>query len=239
MGMSAEEEDLVYFCRLYYMEHRDREAVSSLRELIAANPVFDWDRGCLFQAVHKMVIDSLRDTINVLSQYYEIELDHGHASKVSLLAGKKEELCRQLIQQSREAIETIDRDLLPNAADAHMTVFFHKLRGDLYRYVAECSDDTESVAAANDAEASYTQAFQVADVNLATCHPIRMGLVLNAAVFKYQIRKDLESATDMLVAAEKDIDASTDQFSENSTQQLRDISLIIRQNLEAWAEEVE
>jgi 14-3-3 protein epsilon len=237
--MSSEEDDLVYFCRLYHTEHRDREAVSSLRELIGTNPVFDWDRGILFQAVYKMVIDSLRDTLNVLTQYYDIELEHGHASKVSLLAGKKEELCRQLIRQSREALQTIDRDLLPNAVDPHMVVFFHKLCGDLYRYVAEYSDDTESVAAANDAEVSYTQAFQVADISLTICHPIRMGLVLNAAVFKYQIRKDIHGATEMLLAAEKDIETSTDQFSDNSARQLEEIARIIRQNLEAWADEVD
>jgi 14-3-3 protein epsilon len=232
-------DDLIYLCTLYHREQRDREALEALNDLIEIDPVFDKTRRVLFQAVYKLVIDSLRDTLNTVQQFYDSELENNRVDQASLLHRKKEELCQKLISLSREAITAINDQLLPNASGPQMVVFFQKLKGDLYRYIAEFSDDTESLAAGNEGEDSYSMAFEVAESNLMKLDPVRMSLILNAAVFKYEIRKDPESASDMLEHALKEFDGQFGELSEEDQQEVLETLEIMRGNLRVWTDERE
>jgi hypothetical protein len=120
-----------------------------------------------------------------------------------------------------------------------MTVFFLKWKGDLYRYIAEYSDDTDALAAANAAEATYTEAFGIANVNLPPSDPTRMSLVLNASVFKHEITKETDLAAEMLSEAVAEADANAAELSHESARELQDILQMMRHNLQVWAEDSE
>jgi 14-3-3 protein epsilon len=230
-------EDLIYMCTLYHREQRDKEALEALNELIGLDPVFDKSRRVLFQAIYKLVIDSLRDTLNTVHQYYESDVENNRVDQASLLQRKKEELCSKLIFFARDAITSIDQQLLPNASDPQMIVFFHKLKGDLFRYIAEFSDDTDSLAAGNSGEESYTLAFDYAESNLPRNDPVRMSLILNAAVFRYEIRKDPESATDMLEHALKEFEGDFSELGDEDQQEVFETLEIMRGNLQVWMDD--
>jgi 14-3-3 protein epsilon len=183
-----------------------------------------------------MVIDSIRDILSIVRHYLEVEEQRNHTAHIVLLQTKHEELCRKLINFSKEAIGLIETYLLPNAAETQLQVFFHKVKGDLYRYIAEFSEENESISAGNSAESSYTVAFEVAD-RLPTCDPVRMSLHLNAAVFRYDIKKDTGSAAEMLERAVDEIEAGLSSVSQEWQAELLEIDRIMRQNLEMWVDE--
>jgi 14-3-3 protein epsilon len=234
--MAEAVEELIELCSLYHREQRDREALEGIGQLIELDPVFDKRRSNLFHAIYKMVIDSIRDVLSIISHCTEIEEQRNHTGHVALLQTKHEELCRKLISFSKEAVGLIDQYLLPNANDVQLQVFFLKLKGDLWRYIAEFSEENESISAGNSAESSYTVAFEVA-VNLPACDPVKMSLHLNAAVFKYDIKKDIESASEMLERAIDEIDGGLARVSQEWQNELLEIQRIMRQNLEMWADE--
>ena len=61
------------------------------------------------------------------------------------------------------------------------------MAGDYYRYLAESVPQDE-----NDKKAAdfYRQAYQIAKLQLAATHPIRLGLALNYSVCFFEILKD-------------------------------------------------
>ena len=68
------------------------------------------------------------------------------------------------------------------------------MKGDYYRYLAEVSTDKQLEVYKEKARESYEKATEVADKDMPTTHPIRLGLGLNFSVFYYEILNDPEKA---------------------------------------------
>ncbi|OHT01443.1 DNA damage checkpoint protein rad25 [Tritrichomonas foetus] len=233
--MNPEIEDLIYFCTLFHNEKRDKEALETIKQLIEIDPHFDKVRRVLFQAIYKQVIDSMRNSLLTITSYYDSNVEANRSDRAAMLIEKKEELINKLIPLCKEAIAQIDESLLPNAVDVQMAVYFQKFKGDLYRYIAEYSDETDSVAAANSGEECYREALSVAAQNLPGCDPVRLSLILNAAVFRYEIRKEKDIATEMLTTTVNEIEGAPD-MSPSSANETENVLSIMRENLRLWAD---
>merc|ERR1719213_378991 len=91
----------------------------------------------------------------------------------------------QRLRPSCRAFATIlallSDSLIPQAKDAESKVFYHKMKGDYFRYIAEFTEGDKKSGAANSAKAAYDDAMGAAS-ELAVTHPIRLGLALNFSV---------------------------------------------------------
>jgi 14-3-3 protein epsilon len=65
-------------------------------------------------------------------------------------------------------------------------------KGDYYRHLAEFGPENERKAAAQKAQQYFTQASDIAVLELPPAHPIRLSLALNFSVFQYEILKQPE-----------------------------------------------
>jgi 14-3-3 protein beta/theta/zeta len=107
----------------------------------------------------------------------------------------------------------LDKYLIPKAATAESKVFYLKMKGDYFRYLAEIVTGTErqsnvlsmllenryfvSILIAemgDESQRAYENAFDVAKDKMPPTHPIRLGLVLNLSVFHYEILNQPEIA---------------------------------------------
>merc|ERR1712139_414382 len=87
----------------------------------------------------------------------------------------------------------LDGALIPAAKDAEAKVFYHKMKGDYFRYIAEFTGGDKKSDAANKAKGAYDDAMTAAS-ELAVTHPIRLGLALNFSVFHYEVLNNPEEA---------------------------------------------
>merc|ERR1712138_390861 len=119
------------------------------------------------------------------------------------------------------------------AKDAESKVFYHKMKGDYYRYIAEFTEGDKKSKAGNSAKMAYDDAMAAAG-DLAVTHPIRLGLALNFSVFHYEVLNNPEEACKMARQAFEDAIAELDSVSEDSYKDSTLIMQLLRDNLTLW-----
>merc|ERR1711904_39607 len=128
--------------------------------------------------------------------------------------------------------------LIPAAKEAEGKVFYHKMKGDYYRYIAGFTEGDKKSAAANSAKLAYDDAMGAAS-ELAVTHPIRLGLALNFSVFHYEVLSNPDEACKMARTAFEDAIAELDNVSEDSYKDSTLIMQLLRDNLTLWTSDQE
>lgn len=90
--------------------------------------------------------------------------------------------------------QLLDKHLIPKASNPESEVFYLKMKGDYYRYLAEVAVGDSRAAVLEDSQKAYQDAFEIAKSKMQPTHPIRLGLALNFSVFYYEILNSPEKA---------------------------------------------
>uniref|UniRef100_T1GW02 14-3-3 domain-containing protein n=1 Tax=Megaselia scalaris TaxID=36166 RepID=T1GW02_MEGSC len=88
----------------------------------------------------------------------------------------------------------LDKYLIPKASNPESKVFYLKMKGDYYRYLAEVATGDARNTVVDDSQAAYQDAFEISKVKMQPTHPIRLGLALNFSVFFYEILNSPDKA---------------------------------------------
>lgn len=128
-----------------------------------------------------------------------------------------------------EAINLISNHLLKLPNDIEAQVFYTKMCGDYYRYLAEFSQGDEHAQAVCGAEQQYTRAVELAN-GLPASDPIRLGLALNFAVFYFEVLRQTAKAVQLAKDTLESVNSAT--LSEDSQQ----IIPLLQENLKLWVE---
>jgi hypothetical protein len=131
-----------------------------------------------------------------------------------------------------EVIGLIDSKLLQPSDPNDVKVFYSKMKGDYYRYMAEAEDET----AVNKSLQAYTAASEVAE-GIEAYNPVRLGLALNFSVFYYEVMKDPERACSLARSAFDNALQGIDELDERSYKEATSILGLIKDNLTLWSSE--
>jgi len=117
-------------------------------------------------------------------------------------------------------------------------VFYHKMAGDYYRYLAELADaNNPGTDDKQNAEKCYNDAMECAKKCLPETHPTRLGLALNFSVCYYEI---LKKPTEACALAKEAFDAAIEKLDTLNDASYKDSTLImqlLRDNLTLWTSE--
>lgn len=111
-------------------------------------------------------------------------------------------------------------------------------KGDYHRYLAEFATGNDRKEAAENSLVAYKAASDIATTELATTHPIRLGLALNFSVFYYEILNSPERACQLAKTAFDDAIAELDTLSEESYKDSTLIMQLLRDNLTLWTSDM-
>jgi len=114
-------------------------------------------------------------------------------------------------------------------------VFYLKMCGDYYRYLAEFNTDEEEFK--NNASAKYQEALEFAKKALKPTHPTRLGLALNASVCYYEIMGQSENACTLAKDAFDQAIQQLDSLSDSTYKDSTLIMQLLRDNLTIWTSE--
>jgi len=141
----------------------------------------------------------------------------------------------ELASLCHDALDLLQNHLVKNNTEENEArVFYLKMAGEYYRYLAEFISDQQYDTKAKD---MYSQASVVADKKLAPTHPIRLGLALNYAVCLFEILKDKKAACDLAKKAFDEAISKLDKIGEAEYKDSTLIMQLIRDNLSLWTSE--
>ena len=135
--------------------------------------------------------------------------------------------CSEICQ---EVLNLLDQHLIKNASDAESKVFYLKMKGDYYRYLAEVASGEPRDKVVADSQTAYDKA-QEAAKELPSTHPIRLGLALNCSVFYYEILNRNDKACQLAKQAFDDAIAQLDNLQEETYKDSTLIMQLLRDNL--------
>jgi tetratricopeptide (TPR) repeat protein len=235
--MSEEDvEDLASFADLLIKISRYKEAIDYIERLIRLKPTLVQSECRLFELAFKSAIDPIRRSMQSLVTFYNAEIEEGHVTKAEMIDRQKTLAHEELKELCNRAIGLIRTFLVPNASDAKLKVFLFKGLGDYLRYVAEFESGENF---ASDVEESYKKAIEIGDSNLMKSDPMRLGVILNYAVFKFEHLKKVTEAVEMLQRARTDAEIDLPDLTPAEQAASLDVLAAMRTNLVVWFDDDE
>lgn len=193
----------------------------------------------LLSVAYKNVVGSRRSSWRVVSSIYQKATDSNEEQKASLAKNYRGKIEQELDATCNEVLELLNSKLIDNASGAEEKVFYLKMKGDYYRYLAEVKTPEEKAKVVEGADEAYKGAFDVASSDLPTTHPIRLGLALNYSVFYYEIKNNPERACQLAKKAFDDAIAELDQLKDETYKDSTLIMQLLRDNLTLWTSETD
>ena len=162
----------------------------------------------------------------------EKEQSNGKEKNVEVISEYLKKIEGELTSVCGEVLKLIDVLLQAGGLKEESKVFYHKMKGDYYRYLAEVGCNKEEVVQCS--KKSYDDAQKCA-TELPNTHPIRLGLALNYSVFYYEIMSEPDKACKLAKDAFDAAIADLDSVEENSYKDSTLIMQLLRDNLTLWS----
>lgn len=227
--------------------------------LKSGNELLTQEERNLFSVAYKNKVGSRRSSWRIISAAYtqcESSADGDSAAKLARAKEYKAIIEKELIEICNEVKELVKDHLLTaiesqtdSSSGSGLTeaaVFYLKMFGDYFRYLAEVSSGEVKDTFVKEAEKAYRSATDKAENGQGSCeglkktHPIRLGLGLNFSVFLYEIQKAPADACDLAKKTFDDAIAELDNLN-NEEDSYKDSTLImqlLRDNLTLWTSDV-
>ncbi|PVH90224.1 14-3-3 protein [Periconia macrospinosa] len=169
--MTYERESKTFLAQLCRQAERYDEMVIYMTEVANLGEGLSMEESNLLSAAYQKALSKSKGSdkhVDTVRDYlYKIEAE-------------LESLCQDIL-------DVLDEFLMPKAESGDLKEFYHRMRGDCHRYLAEFSLGEERKVTASAAYEAYQTATEIAQPELAPTHPIRLGLALNFSVFYYEI----------------------------------------------------
>lgn len=211
------------------------KAMKTVTELDDGEPLTTEERN-LLSVAYKNIVGAKRSSWRVISS-----IQHKAQGKEELAKKYLKKIENELESVCNEVLELLDKYLVKPGAEpadeaaAESAVFYLKMKGDYYRYLAEVAEaDKKKEEVIEQADNAYGEAVKVSKDKLKPTNPIRLGLALNYSVFYYEIRNDPTKACELAKTAFDEAIAELDNLPEDSYKDSTLIMQLLRDNLTLW-----
>ncbi|KAH9413703.1 hypothetical protein DERP_009407 [Dermatophagoides pteronyssinus] len=236
--MAETRDDSVYKAKLAEQAERYDEMVNAMKNVAMVDGDLTVEERNLLSVAYKNVIGARRASWRILSSIEQKEEKNSGESKLELIKNYRLQVEKELREICNDILEVLEKHLIPAAANGESKVFYYKMKGDYFRYLAEFATGNDRKDAAENSLVAYKAASEIATTELPPTHPIRLGLALNFSVFYYEILNSPERACRLAKTAFDDAIAELDTLSEDSYKDSTLIMQLLRDNLTLWASDV-
>lgn len=248
-------DELIHKAKLAEQAERYDDMAAAMKKVTEMKMTLSNEERNLLSVAYKNVVGARRSSWRVISSIEAKESNADGSSNAQterrkvLSKGYREKVEKELEDICEQVLELLDKFLIPIAeneikndkdkgekdsqtADSH--VFYLKMKGDYYRYLAEVKKDSKKDEIVDKSKNAYGEAMEQSQKNMAPTHPIRLGLALNFSVFYYEILNEPTAACDLAKKAFDQAIAELDQLQEDSYKDSTLIMQLLRDNLTLW-----
>jgi len=186
----------------------------------------------LLSVAYKNVVGARRSSWRVISSI-ESKTDQ-EATQAKMCSEYREKVEKELNDICGDVLKLLDEFLIAKSTQHESKVFYLKMKGDYYRYLAEVANGEDRDNIMKSSQEAYKAAFDIAEQEMPPTHPIRLGLALNFSVFHYEILNNPEEACTLAKSAFDLAIAELDTLSEESYKDSTLIMQLLRDNLTLW-----
>ena len=225
-------EDNIYFAKLAEQAERYEDMVKRMKLVVAANQELNNEERNLLSVAYKNSVGARRTAWRSVSAI-EAKEKQRNSSHSALVSGYKDKIEKELNDICEDVLSLLDDTLIEGTSGIEPTIFYLKMKGDYYRYLAEFYKGNDNKLVIEKAQEAYKQATDAAKP-LKPTHPIRLGLALNYSVFYYEIVESPEIACKHAKSAFDSAIAELDTLEEEDYRDSAAIMQLLRDNLTLW-----
>ncbi|XP_070768786.1 14-3-3 protein beta/alpha-B-like isoform X1 [Enoplosus armatus] len=228
----APQKELVQKAKLAEQAERYDDMAAAMKTVTEDSEQLSNEERNLLSVAYKNVVGARRSSWRVVSSIEQKA--EGSERKQAMAKEYREKIEKELKDICKDVLNLLDSYLIPKATAAESKVFYLKMKGDYYRYLAEVATGDDKSSIIKDSRDAYQNAFDISKNEMQPTHPIRLGLALNFSVFYYEILNSPENACQLAKAAFDEAIAELDTLSEDSYKDSTLIMQLLRDNLTLW-----
>ncbi|EDQ86942.1 uncharacterized protein MONBRDRAFT_38193 [Monosiga brevicollis MX1] len=228
----TDREDIVSQAKLAEQAERYDDMANAMKKVTEMDSELSNEERNLLSVAYKNVVGARRSSWRVISSIES--KTEGSERKQQMAREYRESIEKELKEICEQVLELLNSHLIPKSSSAESRVFYLKMKGDYYRYLAEVAVGNERDEIVNDSQAAYKEAFDLSQAEMAPTHPIRLGLALNFSVFYYEIKNSPDEACSLAKQAFDEAIAELDTLNEESYKDSTLIMQLLRDNLTLW-----
>ncbi|KAJ8270979.1 hypothetical protein GJAV_G00121410 [Gymnothorax javanicus] len=223
--------ELIQKAKLAEQAERYDDMACCMKEVTEQGSELSNEERNLLSVAYKNVVGARRSAWRVISSIEQ--KTEGSDKKLQMVKEYREKVETELNEICNDVLGLLDKYLICNSTNPESKVFYLKMKGDYFRYLAEvaCGDKKCTIDKSQDA---YQCAFDISKEKMQPTHPIRLGLALNFSVFFYEILNSPEKACELAKQAFDDAIAELDTLNEDSYKDSTLIMQLLRDNLTLW-----
>lgn len=225
-------EKLNHFARLAEQAERYDDMAFQMKAVTETGFELSNEERNLLSVAYKNLVSAKRSSWRIISSIEQKVKDH--EKKQQMAKEYRETIEKELQDICYEIINLLNKHLIPKSSTGESQVFYLKMKGDYYRYLAEVANGGDKDSVVENSNKCYQDAFDVAKSKMGPTHPIRLGLALNYSVFYYEILNIPDKACQLAKEAFDDAIAELDTLNEDSYKDSTLIMQLLRDNLTLW-----
>merc|ERR1712098_612002 len=231
-GIMTEKDELVQRAKLAEQAERYDDMAGSMKAVTETGIELSNEERNLLSVAYKNVVGARRSSWRVISSIEQ--KTEGSEKKQQMAKEYREKVEKELRDICQDVLGLLDSFLIPKASNAESNVFYLKMKGDYFRYLAEVAVADHRKSVVENSQKAYIEATEISKKEMNPTHPMRLGLALNHSVFSYEILNEPDQACKLAKAAFDDAIAELDTLDEHSYKDSTLIMQLLRDNLTLW-----
>jgi len=239
-------EDLVLLAKVAEKADRYEDMCELLSAVVKIQKgKLDAEERNILSVAYKNVVGTKRASWRTLNQQESNDDNKTYIQKF------KTQVEEELKDKCQEILDLLDKNLISHSksnkdGEPEVHIFYLKMKGDYYRYLAEILPEDGKVKQKDGKELgkypiaareAYAAAMKVAEEKLDVTNPTRLGLALNFSVCYYEILQNKQQACKLAKKAFDDAISKLDMLNDNNYKDSTLIMQLLRDNLTLWTSE--
>merc|ERR1711976_619336 len=127
----------VYMAKLAEQAERYDEMVEFMKKVASDEGDLSVEERNLLSVAYKNVVGARRASWRIISSIEQKEENKGNTGNVSRIKEYRNKVEKELTDICNDILSVLDEHLIPSAQVGESKVFYYKMKGDYYRYMAE------------------------------------------------------------------------------------------------------